>query len=126
WKALSHQMNTRYGLSTNDRQLKQLGKDNVAQYLIDQAEKAVAAIDLSGGRAYLEPEWGLRSVSDWARLKFQIKLEPTDLPDKSGEEIRALLHGKVMDLYRQREMDFPVKVAIARFMAERGQIGRAA
>src|SRR5207244_8044699 len=25
WKALSHQMNTRYGLSTNDRQLKQMG-----------------------------------------------------------------------------------------------------
>src|SRR5207244_10206696 len=74
WKALSHQMNTRYGQSTNDRQLKQMGKDTIAQYLIDEAEKAVAAIDLSGGRSYLEPEWGLVSICDWVRLKFQIKL----------------------------------------------------
>ena len=28
------------------------------------AERAVAAIDLSGGRSYLEPDWGLRSTQD--------------------------------------------------------------
>jgi preprotein translocase subunit SecA len=122
WKALSHQVNTRYGLSTNDRQLKQMGKDNIAQYLIEEAEKAVAAVDLSGGRAFLEPEWGLRSVSDWARLKFQIKVLVEDLAGKSDEDIKALLHAKVMELYRQKEMEFPVKVAVARFMADRHQV----
>jgi preprotein translocase subunit SecA len=115
-------MNTRYGLSTNDRQLKQMGKDNVAQYLIEQAEKAVAAVDLSGGRGFLDPQWGLRSVCDWARLKFQIKLAVEDLSGKSDEEIKELLHGKVMELYRQKEMEFPVKVAMARFMADRHQV----
>src|SRR5439155_2830491 len=87
WKALSHQMNTRYGLSTNDRQLRQMGKDQVAQYLIEQAEHAVAATDLSGGRGYMDPEWGLRSIGDWARLKFQIKLTAEDLANKSDEDI---------------------------------------
>jgi preprotein translocase subunit SecA len=122
WKALSHQMNTRYGLSTNDRQLKQMGKDAIGQYLIEQAEKAVAAIDLGGGRSYLEPDWGLRSICDWARLKFQIKLTVPDLDGKSNEEIKALLHAQVMELYRQKEIDFPVKVAMARFMADRQQV----
>jgi preprotein translocase subunit SecA len=119
WKALSQQMNTRYGLSTNDRQLKQMGKEEVQQYLVEQAEKTVEAVDLEAGKAYLEPDWGLRSVCDWARLKFQIKLTVEDLEGKAADEIKALLHGKVMELYRQKEVEFPIKVAMARFMADR-------
>jgi preprotein translocase subunit SecA len=122
WKALSHQMNTRYGLSTNDRQLKQLGRENVSTLLIEQAEKAVERIDLNEGKSYLEPDWGVRSICDWARLKFQIKLAPSDLAGKDADELKALLHGKVLDLYRQKEVEFPVKVGMARFMAERQQL----
>jgi preprotein translocase subunit SecA len=121
WKVLSHQMNTRYGLSTNDRQLKQMGKENVAQFLIEQAEKAVEKIDLTEGRQYLEADWGYRSISDWARLKFQIKLTIADLEGKEAPQLKSLLHGKLMELYRQKEIEFPVKVAMARFMADRHQ-----
>jgi preprotein translocase subunit SecA len=123
WKALSHQANTRYGLSTNDRQLKQLGRENVAQFLIEGAEKAIAEIDLRAGKAYLEPDWGVRSVCDWARLKFQIKLTPADLDGKSTDEIKQILHTRVLELYHQKEIEFPVKVAMARFMADRAQAG---
>jgi preprotein translocase subunit SecA len=122
WKALSHQANTRYGLSTNDRQLKQIGKDDLGQYLIDEAEKAIERVDLSEGRSYLEPDWGLRSICDWARLKFQIKMTPAELSELGPEEIKARLHAKVLELYRQKEIEFPVKVAMARFMAERQQV----
>jgi len=121
WKALSHQVNTRYGLSTNDRQLKQIGKDNLAQFLIDQADKSVTEVDLSPGRSYLEPDWGYRSICDWARLKFQIKLTPDELIGKLAEEIKPILHDRVMQLYHQKEIEFPVKVAMARFMADRQQ-----
>src|SRR5262249_44726548 len=37
WQALAHQVNTRWGLKTTDRQLKQLGRDNLAQFLTEQA-----------------------------------------------------------------------------------------
>jgi preprotein translocase subunit SecA len=121
WKALSHQMNVRYGLSTNDRQLKQIGKGELPQFFIESAEKAIENIDLSEGKSYLEPDWGLRSISDWVRLKFQIKLTVDDLAGKEPEEIKTMLHGKVMELYRQKEVEFPVKVAMARFMADRAQ-----
>jgi preprotein translocase subunit SecA len=122
WKALSHQVNSRYGLSTNDRQLKQIGKEDLAQFLADEAEKALARIDLGDGRPYLEPDWSVRSIADWARLKFQIKLNPDELAGQSPDQIKAMLHGKVMGLYHQKEIEFPVKVAMARFMAERQQV----
>ncbi len=118
WKALSHQANTRYGLSTNDKQLKQLGKDNVAQFLIEAAEKAIAQVDLSGGQQFLAPDWGARSVCDWVRLKFQIKIPLENVLDKSSEDIKALLNDQVTSLYRLKEIEFPVKVGMARFMAD--------
>jgi preprotein translocase subunit SecA len=121
WKALSHQMNVRYGLSTNDRQLKQIGKEELPQFFIEQAEHAIEQIDLNEGKSYLDPDWGLRSICDWVRPKFQLKLTPEELSGKDPDEIKSLLRDKVMDLYRQKEIEFPVKVAMARFMADRQQ-----
>jgi preprotein translocase subunit SecA len=121
WKALSHQMNVRYGMSTNDRQLKQIGKDELSQFFIEQAEKAVEQIDLSEGKSFLDPDWGLRSVCDWVRHKFRLKLTVEELSGKEAGEIKSLIRDRVMDLYRQKEIEFPVKVAMARFMADRQQ-----
>src|SRR5262249_44419914 len=119
WKALSHQVNTRYGLSTNDRQLKGLGKDNLGEYLLEEAGKAIDAIDLGEGKSYLEPDWGIRSICDWTRLKFQIKPTPDALAERSPEQIKDILLAHVVELYRQKETEFPVKVGMARFMAEK-------
>jgi preprotein translocase subunit SecA len=120
WQALAHQVNTRWGLNTNERQLKQIGKDNLADYLREAGLKTVADTDLNEGRAFLEPDWGLRSLCDWVRLKFQIRIDPQDLAGKSNDDIHHLLHERVLELYRQKEVEFPVMAAMARFMTDRG------
>ncbi|HKI34619.1 MAG TPA: preprotein translocase subunit SecA [Gemmataceae bacterium] len=119
WKALSDAVNKRWGLKTTDRQFRQMGKDNLSTWIIAEAETAVAAVDLSPGATFLEPTWNLKSLCDWARAKFGLKLEPGGLAGKSEADLRALLHEQVMALYRQKEIEFPVKVGMARFMAER-------
>ncbi len=119
WKALSDAVNKRWNLKTTDRQFRQMGKENLSTYIIAEAEKSVTAVDLSGGAAFLEPAWGLKSLCDWARAKFGIKIDPAELTDKSQAEQRSLIHKRVMELYRQKEIEFPVKVGMARFMAER-------
>ncbi len=120
WQALSGTVNKRWNLKTTDRQLKQIGRDDLAEYLIGEAEKAVHEIDLSGGRNFLEADWGLRSVCDWVRLKFQIKLTPEGLAGKEGEAIKKEIRTEVLKLYRQKEIEFPVKVGMASYMGERG------
>jgi preprotein translocase subunit SecA len=121
WQALSQQVNARWGLKTNERQLRQIGKDNLAQHLIEQAERAVDEVDLTGGRPFLDADWGRQSVVDWARLKFQVTLTVAELARKDAAAVKALLHDKVMALYHQKEIEFPVQVGMARFMADRGQ-----
>ncbi len=122
WQALSHSVNTRYGLKTTDRQLKQIGKDDLGEYLIAEATKSIEALDLSDGKPFLDPDWGLRSLCDWARLKYGIKLAVDELTQLDESKITRLLQTRVRELYRQREIEFPVKAGLAQFMSDRGQV----
>src|SRR5262249_51194836 len=60
-----------------------------------------------------------KSVCDWARLKFQIKIDQAQVVDRSPTQIKEMLHGKVMELYRQKETEFPVMLGMARFMSDK-------
>jgi len=119
WQALAGQVNARWNLKTTDHQLRKIGKDELAQFLIDQAEKALSGVDLVAGQAFLEPEWGMGSLCDWTRQKFQVKLEPSEFNGKAPAEIKSILREHVRAMYRQKEIEFPVKVGMARFMADR-------
>src|SRR5262249_12460438 len=99
--------------------LKQIGRDELPEFLIEKAEKAVEEVDLSGGKQYLESDWGLRSICDWVRHKFQLKVTPDDLAGKESEEIKSIRHAQVMKLYRDKEIEFPDKLGMARFMSDR-------
>jgi preprotein translocase subunit SecA len=118
WQALANQVNALWNLKVNDRQLRQIGKDNLSDYLLEHANKYIAGIDLSEGRVFLDADWGVRALCDWARLKFQIKLSPEELAGKDESELKKVLHDAVMNLYRQREIEFPVRTAMARFMSD--------
>jgi preprotein translocase subunit SecA len=119
---MAHAVNTRWNLKTSDRELKKIGRDEVAEHLIAQAEDQLLKVDLSGGRPYLEPNWNLHSIADWARLKFQVKLDEQELQDRPRAQIKQLLHDRVAELYRQKELEFPVKLGMTRFMSE-GPVG---
>ncbi|MFN4257811.1 MAG: preprotein translocase subunit SecA [Gemmataceae bacterium] len=119
WQAMSQTVNARWGLKTSDRDLKKIGRDNLAQFLIEQAEAAIDKVQLQDGEEFLREDWGRRSLCDWAKFKFQVQIKPEELVDKDFDAIRGLLHDAVMELYRQKEIEFPVKIGMARFMAER-------
>jgi preprotein translocase subunit SecA len=121
WQAMANAMNSRYGLKLTDRQLKQIGRDNLSQYLIAEAEKSLAGIDLAAGEPYLKPDWGLRSECDWARIKFQVKVDPSQLAEKPAAVLKELLLTQIKGLYHQKEIEFPVQLGMARFMSDRPQ-----
>ncbi len=121
WQNLAFQINARWDLKYTDRQLRQIGKDSLSEKLQAEGEKAVEEVDLSEGKPYLEKEWGLKSLCDWLRLKFQVPMTLEEIADKNEATLRPMLLGKVRQLYRQKDVEFPVTAAMARFMAERPQ-----
>jgi preprotein translocase subunit SecA len=62
-------------------------------------------------------------LCDWFKTKFDIALDSKLLAEKSRDELKEIMHTAVMKLYREKEVEFPVMVAMARFMSERHQPG---
>src|SRR5262249_25942464 len=119
WQELARRANARYGLKLHDRELRQIGPEGLSSFFIEKATAAINEVDLNEGAKYLNEDWNLRSICDWMKQKFLLKVAPEELTGKSADEIKELLHAKVMEQYRQKEAEFPVTVAMANYMAER-------
>lgn len=123
WQALSGFLKSRWGIGIHDRQLKNIGRDNLVEELLPQVNEKIDAVELKDGEEMLKPDFGRRALCDWTRLKFQIEIEPDVLEDKGSAEIQQLVRDEIDKLYTQKEVEFPVQVGLARFMSERGQVG---
>src|SRR5262249_57608306 len=75
-----------------------------------------------GGKVLAE-DWGIRSICDWLKKKFNLKATPQEISGKSASEIKEFLHAKVMEAYHQKELEFPVQVAMANYMSEKAAGG---
>ena len=119
WQAMANSINSRWGIKMTERQLKQIGRDNMAQHLIEKANQVLEQVELDEGAKFLDPDWGIHSVVNWAKLKFQIEIEPEDLRDLSNEEIKDGVYEAVKELYKEKEIEFPVRLGMASYMPER-------
>ena len=119
WQELSRVVNTRYGLKTTERDLKKVGRDDMAEYILAEAEKTILAVDLSAGKRFLEKTYPAESLADWARQKFGLKLAVEEATDKESDELVTLLREKVRVAYRTKDVEFPVQVGLAAYLPEK-------
>lgn len=119
WQEMTRLVNAKYGLKLKDADLRRVGRDNLSQFLLEHATRAVNEVDLSEGAKFLDRSWGVGSLCDWANAKFRIDLTPDLVGNRSEPEVRALILDRVRGAYRNKETEFPVQVAMSSFMAEK-------
>jgi preprotein translocase subunit SecA len=115
WEALAKMANTRWHLSLRDRDLKQLGRDRVGDFLIERAQAAVQKIDLSEGSRFLEADFGTKSACAWVRQKFGIELAADEVRDLDSASFKRLVQGKARAAYEEKEMGYPVMAGLLHF-----------
>ncbi|MCA9203196.1 MAG: SEC-C domain-containing protein, partial [Planctomycetales bacterium] len=115
WEALAKMANVRWGLSLRDRDLKKIGRDEVAEHLIAEASKAIHAIDLSEGAVFLEEDFGIRSVGAWAHSKFGFALELDELRGREAGELKKLVRQRAEAEYDNKEAEYPVMAGMYRY-----------
>ncbi len=123
WLAMSKWANARFGLNTNDRDLKKIGLDDLHIYLYDRAKEAIGKWDLAPLSVFLNENWGRTSLSGWVHDQYGVTVPEEDFngatPASAAERIEKAIH----DFYRQKEIEFPVTVGLTSFMADRGGQG---
>jgi preprotein translocase subunit SecA len=120
WSALASFANARWKLSVNDRDLKRVGRDDVAEFLQERAREAIHRVDLAEGKRFLEPDFGLRTACGWTEWRFGLGLDEQELAAvaKNGVDLQAfkqLVSRKAREVYGRREIEYPVLVGLSHF-----------
>ncbi len=124
WGALAKFANARWGLNLRDRDLKKIGREEVSEFLIEQAQKAIDRVDLSDGAPFLEDDYRIRTVAEWVKHKFGIEIPLEEFKDADSEEIKQRIVDRTHQQYDQKEVEYPVIAGFYRYSNEQGRIDR--
>jgi preprotein translocase subunit SecA len=119
WEALASWANTRWGLRLRDRDLKTVPREEIESFLLEKARQAIEQVDLTPAAEFLQENWGLQSLAEWAQHKLAARVEPTQLAGKEPEELEAYLKQLVRQRYFELEVETPVSYALNVFLPER-------
>jgi preprotein translocase subunit SecA len=119
WQEMTRMINAKYGLKLKDSELRAVGRENLSQFLLGAATQAVNAVDLKDGKKYLDRTWGVGSLCDWLNTKFRLSFTPDQFNNLDEHAATRLILEKVNAIYRDKDSEFPVQVAMSMFMNEK-------
>jgi preprotein translocase subunit SecA len=121
WEALAKMANTRWGLNLRDRDLKKIGRDEVAEFLIEKARTAIQSVDLSEGAVFLDEDFALQTTVAWVKNKFGLELELDKIRNLEPSALKQYVFERAEQAYDEKEYEYPVMAGLYRFTAGTGQ-----
>ena len=92
--------------------VKSQSPEEIQEQLIDAAAEQIDKKDCSLLTDFLKEDFSLRRFAEWARAKFDIRLDISELAGLNAKQI----HQKVIEIanakYKQREIEYPVEFAM--------------
>lgn len=123
WEAFRKFLLSRWNIQWSIRKLQETDRDELVEKLLPEITAYIEKLDLQEGAAFFDPDYGLKSLCDWANRKFVLGLKLEELRNKQAEELVELLYQRCLEMYRRRDVEFPVQVGLARFLPERSVLG---
>jgi len=125
WEAMAKMANTRWGLNLNDKHLKKVGRDHVAEHLIELAHEQIKKVDLAEGKPFLEDDFGYRTVIAWAHAKFGLELKYDEIKNLDVAAVKKYVTDQAVALYDRKEAEYPIMAGIyAAGGGEKGSLQR--
>ncbi len=106
WAMSSFQVNLSQG------KIKHQSPEEIEEQLIEAAAGQIDKKDCSQLVEFLKDGFALNTFAEWARAKFDIQLDITELADLTESQIRKQLEEKTAVKYKQREIEYPVEFAM--------------
>ncbi len=111
-RGLSHWAMSRFKVDLKQNQLRQMNIDQVAAKLIEAANEQIDKKDLTGVAKFLDEHHVQKDLAEWAKLKFDIELDPAALAELDNERVVDEILDQARDAYREREVTYPVEFMI--------------
>jgi len=101
-----------FRVSLSPGKVKHQSPEEIEEQLISAAAEQIDKKDCSQLVEFLKDDFPIRTFAEWARAKFDIKLDIAELTDLTTSEIRQQLVEKTAAKYKQREIEYPVEFAM--------------
>ena len=124
WAELTRATNAKYDLKLSEKELRKVPPEKLTEQLVAKAEAAVRAVNLDDGQRFLARTYGAEALAEWCRQKFGVKVAVEEIAPRGGDELNDYLYRKVREAYRQKDGEFPVRVAMQNFMADKPAAGQ--
>ncbi len=118
-RGLSSWAMSRFRVNVSQNQLRKMEPEQIEQELIGQAAEQIDQQDLTGVARYLEPGFAQASLAEWVQAKFGLEMTVEELSGEI-EDVQARLTDRVAELYRQREIEYPVEYAMDMTLGAQG------
>jgi preprotein translocase subunit SecA len=92
--------------------VKHQSPEEIQEQLIEAAGEQIDKKDCSLLTEFLKEDFSLRRFTEWARAKFDIKLDIGELADLNAKQIRQKISELTAAKYKQREIEYPVEFAM--------------
>ncbi len=101
-----------FKVSLSPAKVKHQEPEEIEEQLISAAAEQIDKKDCSQLAEFLKEDFAVRKFAEWARAKFDIKLDIAELASLNASQIRQQLGEKAAATYRQREIEYPVEFAM--------------
>ena len=101
-----------FRVSLSPSKIKQQSPEEIEEQLISAAAEQIDKKDCSQLIEFLKDDFPLRTFAEWARAKFDIKLDIGELASLNASQIREQLGEITAGKYKQKEIEYPVEFAL--------------
>ena len=104
---------TAFRVNLSPGKIRHQSPEEIEEQLVQAAGEQIDKKDCAALVEFLKDDFAVRRFAEWARLKFDIKLDAEQLKDldakSAGERVRA----ETAEKYRRREIEYPVEFAMS-------------
>jgi len=101
-----------FRVSLSPGKIKHQSPEEIEEKLISAAAEQIDKKDCSPLVEFVREDFSVRRLAEWARAKFDIRLDIGELAQLSAAQIRQQLVEQTAARYKQREIEYPVEFAM--------------
>ena len=101
-----------FKVSLSPAKIKHQQPEEIEEQLISAAGEQIDKKDCSLLVEFLKKDFSTRTFVEWARNKFDIKLNIGEINSSNASDVRQLLIEQISAKYKQREIEYPVEFAM--------------
>jgi preprotein translocase subunit SecA len=101
-----------FRVSLSPGKIKHQSPEEIEEQLSSAAAEQIDKKDCAPLAEFMKEDFSVRRLAEWARAKFDIRLNINELAERSAKQIRQQLIEQTAAKYKQREIEYPVEFAM--------------